>query len=75
MYSMYAKSVIEADDKAGQTIYDSSNAVQGMTTTVFVLPQAAPRIVNVTTDVTVALLTFRAATEEMSSSARALLGR
>ena len=73
-YSVYAKSVIEADDRAGQTIYDSSNTVQGMTGTVFVLPQAAPRIINVTTGVIAALSTFRAATEEMSSSARGFAG-
>ena len=73
-YGLYAKSVVEANDRAGQTIYDSSNTVQGMTATVFVLPQAAPRIVNGTTDVTAALLTFRAATEEMSSSARGFAG-
>ena len=73
-YGIYSKSVIEADERAGQTIYDSSNKVQGMTATVFVLPQAVPRIVNVTTDVTSALLTFRAATEEMSSSARGFAG-
>ena len=73
-YSTFAKSVMEADERAGQTIHDSSGTVQGMTGTTFVLPSATPRIANITAGVNTALSLFRSSTEEKATSARGFAG-
>ena len=73
-YGVFARSVSEADERAGRAMHDSSSSVQNMTRTTFVLPQAAPRIVNITVSVNGALSTFRATTEEISAGARGFAG-
>ena len=69
-YIDFARTVSEADNNAGQITYNTSNDIQNMTNTTFVMPSATPRILNFSADIKGSLASFRAVTEEMTSSAR-----
>jgi len=64
-YDTAARMISELDDKKGQGIYETAGDIEHMNQTIFVLPSATPRILNISGTIKRSLGNFRAITEDM----------
>jgi len=69
-YEEIARKIIQADDKAGECLYRIAMEVENMCNTIFMLPEASPRCLNVAATTKTFLDEYRSLTDEIAANVR-----
>ena len=69
-YESAFRQVCQADERMGECVYNTANEIELLCQTVFILPQAVPRCLNISESVKKSLGQFRAVTEDVAIKAR-----
>ena len=69
-YETVSSQISQADEKMGECLYRAAQEIEAMCQTIFVMPAAVPRCLNISDSVKQSLSHFRSLTEEVAMLAR-----